>query len=247
MDELAWNIEYGTSAKANVDRADNSVLVIRMGNIQDGRIVLDSVKYLDADHPDLDRLILVDGDLLFNRTNSAELVGKSAVYRDAVGVATFASYLIRCQLVPSVEPEWVSLVINSPMGRKYLRSVVSQQVGQANINGTKLARMPIPVPPVDTQREILGTVEAQLTASRRLTAEANRTLARAKSFRRALLDNAFMGRLVPQDPAEESVDSILKHIEGARDRQPSPLRSRRRSTAPSAAVGEVGYQEELAL
>lgn len=244
VDEISWNIEYGTSSKAHSDPVATSVPVVRMGNIKDRRIVLDSVKYLDTDHEDVRRLMLQDGDLLFNRTNSAELVGKCAVYREGLGPATFASYLIRCQLVPGVEPDWVKLVISSSAGRRYLNSIVSQQVGQANINGTKLATMPIPIPPLGAQRAILETVERGVEASERLKSEACQALERAGRLRTALLSKAFSGQLIPQDPTDEPAAKLLARIEAERVGEPKVVSTRRLRTGaprpvPSEAQGEL--------
>lgn len=107
--------------------------------------------------------MLEPGDLLFNRTNSPELVGKSAVFRRGTPSMLFASYLIRVQLGPECLPEWAAMVINGPIGRAYVASVRTQQVGQANVNGTKLAAMPIPLPPLDEQRRIVAEVEQRLS------------------------------------------------------------------------------------
>jgi type I restriction enzyme, S subunit len=115
-------VEYGTSAKCGDGAGvSSSVPVLRMGNLKDGEIIWDSLKYLGASHPEFPKLILAPGDLLFNRTNSAELVGKSAVYESGPR-ASFASYLIRVRLRESVDPRWANIAINSPQGRAYVGS-----------------------------------------------------------------------------------------------------------------------------
>jgi len=73
-------IQYGTSEKAGDD--PTGIPVIRMGNIQEGRLTFENLKYMPKHHPEIDKFILSKGDVLFNRTNSAELVGKSAVYEN---------------------------------------------------------------------------------------------------------------------------------------------------------------------
>lgn len=139
-------VQYGTSAKCHDQPGSDDIPVLRMGNIRDARIDWNNLKYLAQEHSDLPKLLLQRGDLLFNRTNSAELVGKSAVVEEDAR-ASFASYLIRVRLRPSVDPHWANIVINSPQGRAYVASCVSQQVGQANVNGQKLKAFPLPVPP----------------------------------------------------------------------------------------------------
>ena len=143
--QLSSRIQYGTSAKAKADSSGHPVL--RMGNIQDGNLDLTDLKYLPREHPETQKTLLTPGDLLFNRTNSAELVGKSAVYKTSHPTASFASYLIRVIFLDRLFPDYVCTYINSQHGRAYISQVKSQQVGQANVNGTKLAAMPIPLPP----------------------------------------------------------------------------------------------------
>jgi type I restriction enzyme, S subunit len=196
MDQLCWDIEYGTSTKTRDKMETGDVPVLRMGNIRDSGIVLGNLKYLSADSPEIASLMLEDGDLLFNRTNSAELVGKSAVYRSGFGSASFASYLIRCRFVETVNPDWVNLVVNSSIGRSYIMSVASQQVGQANVNGTKLAKMPIPFPPLLEQEQIQAALaEYELTA-RRFCESSQECLRSADLLRGLILSAAFSGQLI---------------------------------------------------
>ncbi|MGB4916252.1 MAG: restriction endonuclease subunit S [Propionicimonas sp.] len=186
-------VEYGSSAKTSPESVDG-IPVLRMGNIQNAALDWRSLKYLPRSHADFPRLLLRRGDLLFNRTNSAELVGKSAVV-DTPDDASFASYLIRVRFDPSVLPEWANMVINSLQGRSYISSVVSQQVGQANVNGTKLKAFPLPVPPLDEQRR--RVLEHGLVAEtvRRTSDSLIRIKDRGEAVRRSLLAAAFSGRL----------------------------------------------------
>jgi type I restriction enzyme, S subunit len=109
---------YGTSEKANDD--ETGVPVLRMGNIQNGRIDFRSLKYLHLSKRDRQRLLLKVGDILVNRTNSAELVGKCAVF-ELPGEYSFASYLIRLRLDDTrADPRAVAAYINSPIGRSYM-------------------------------------------------------------------------------------------------------------------------------
>ena len=204
---------YGTSAKASVD--PSGVPVLRMGNISDGKLDVSSLKYLPAAHPDVSKFDLEVGDILFNRTNSPELVGKSAVFEGRERM-TFASYLIRVRLTEECDPRWAVLAINGPSGRRYVAEVRTQQVGQANVNGTKLAAMPIPVPPLEEQRRIVARVEEQLAAVYALRAAIERAQRRSGSLRRAVLERAFRGELVPQDPTDEPAEALLTRIRAAR-------------------------------
>jgi type I restriction enzyme S subunit len=147
------NDRYGTSERANDD--PSGIPVLRMGNIQDGRIALQDLKYMHLSEKDRAALLLKKGDILVNRTNSAQLVGKCAVF-DLDGDYVFASYLIRLRLDPAcAEPRLVASYINSPAGRAYMLSERKQMTGQANVNATKLKALPIPLPSPEEQRRIL--------------------------------------------------------------------------------------------
>ncbi|MCA1706847.1 MAG: restriction endonuclease subunit S [Actinobacteria bacterium] len=232
LDQLAHRVQYGTSAKASTEKTAASLPVIRMGNIQDCHLVLDHLKYLPVDHPDLHDRVLKNGDLLFNRTNSAELVGKSAVYRQKNMRATFASYLIRCQFARGVTPEWVNLVINSGVGRRYVQSVASQQVGQANVSGAKLRQMPIPLPSTAEQLRIVQRVAETFDFVEHVSVQAAGALQQSQRLRKAILTDAFSGRLVSQVPNDEPASVLLERIRAERAAQPMGGRARRSPKKP---------------
>ncbi len=153
LDRAAELIQYGSSKRADADET-RGIPMVRMGNIQDGRLKLDDLKYVSVDN-DIEGLMLNDGDFLFNRTNSPELVGKSAVFHLSTPMS-FASYIIRVRFAPDVaEPDFVNLWMNSAWGKAWARQVKTDGVSQSNINGKKLSTMPIPLPPIDEQREIV--------------------------------------------------------------------------------------------
>lgn len=199
-------VAYGSSSKTS--DASDGVPVLRMGNIQDGQLDWSSLKYLPRDHAEFPKLLLRDGDLLFNRTNSAELVGKSAVFRGERS-ASYASYLIRVRFDDTVLPEWANLCINSPQGRAHVKSVLAQQVGQANVNGTKLKAFPLPVPPVEDQRRLLESADRARQEALRTTQTTHTTRRRSAALRRAVLTAAFSGHLTsttdPSDLLQESI------------------------------------------
>lgn len=206
LDEIASNVQYGTSEKT----ADNGdIPVLRMGNIVNGQLFFDNLKYLPVSMIP-DELCLDDGDILFNRTNSIELVGKSAVFR-GTDKTTFASYLIRVSVI-SVPPELVSEYINSPFGRSWVLSVANQQVGQANVNGTKLKALAIALPPEEEQKYIAHIFSKTRLYSDRIAQTADMSLAQCASLDQSILAKAFRGELVPQDPNDEPAAKLLERI-----------------------------------
>lgn len=212
LSEVTVSQDYGTSAKTTAEVTDSGdVPVLRMGNIQNGRIDATDLKYLPANHSDFPAKLLAPGDLLFNRTNSPDLVGKTAVYEGTPRVAAFASYLIRLRLIEVVSPAWVALYINSLEGRSYMASVRTQQVGQANVNGTKLASMPIPIPPRAEQEQLLDQISRVDSFLDVWEHSISEQLARAAALRRSVLGAALAGQLVAQD-VEEAAKDLLAQV-----------------------------------
>ena len=187
-----------------------------MGNIQNGSLDLEKLKYLPVDHNEFPKLLLEPGDVLFNRTNSAELVGKTAVYRGSPAKCSFASYLIALRLSEGV-PEWVSYYLNSSFGRKWIKSVVSQQVGQANVNGSKLKDFEIPFPPVLEQRRIVARIEELFSRLDAGVAALRHAKAQLQRYRQSVLAAAVTGSLPGLQPippeAWRPISDVIKTLD----------------------------------
>jgi type I restriction enzyme S subunit len=195
--EIATHMEYGTSKRCDV-LADAGIPILRMGNIQAGRLDISDLRYRRIDG-EIEGLLLQDGDLLFNRTNSPELVGKSAVFH-ASEQMSFASYLIRVRFAPDVvNPDFANYWLNSSYGREWARLAKTDGVSQSNINGTKLSLMPIPLPPLNEQVEIVRRATAVLETADRLADQIERTDDALDRLSRAVLAKAFRGELVPTE------------------------------------------------
>ena len=186
--DTVQTVNYGTSQKAG---SDGTWPVLRMGNLTTtGRITLDDLKYLDLSDPDIARYTVRRGDILFNRTNSPELVGKTAVVRTDLPLA-FAGYLIRVRTNARHNPEFVSGYLNSRHGKAVLRGMNKAIVGQANINAKELQSIPIALPPKVLQDEFadrVGAINTQREA-------AQRSLATLDELFASLQSRAFSGQL----------------------------------------------------
>jgi restriction endonuclease S subunit len=163
-------VQYGTSQKANTDGSGTPI--IRMNNLVDGQLVLDDLKHIELSSRERSSLLLKDGDILINRTNSKELVGKCAVFHES-GDYVFASYLIRLRAdTAQADPDYLAWVLNSPIGRQQIDAMSRQIIGQANINTEEIRSLEIPLPPIDEQRKIMAAVQAGLHEIRDLRAKA---------------------------------------------------------------------------
>jgi type I restriction enzyme S subunit len=153
--DLIESANYGTSQKAG---PSGNVPVLRMGNITvRGEIDLSDLKFLQGEDV-AEKYIVRKGDILFNRTNSADLVGKTAVFRDDSTMA-YAGYLVRMRTNDANDPDYISAFLNSGYGKRVLRGIARSIVGMANINARELKSIPIPAVPLDLQRDFADKLQ----------------------------------------------------------------------------------------
>jgi type I restriction enzyme S subunit len=114
-----------------------------------------------------------EGDILFNRTNSPDLVGKTAVFRHSEPMA-YAGYLVRLRVNQEATSEFISAFLNSRYGKATLRGMCKSIIGMANINATEVQTIRIPKPPVELQRTFARLViEMESHTRRQLSSEAS--------------------------------------------------------------------------
>ena len=166
LGEVCETFQYGTSSKS---LQEGDVPVLRMGNLQEGYIKWNELKYT-SNSEEISKYLLSENDVLFNRTNSSELVGKSSIY-DGSRPAIHAGYLIRVQTKPeTLDPKFLNYFLNCPSTRDHGFSVMSKSVNQANINATKLKAYRLNKPPLPTQQAIVEKLDALSEETKRLEA-----------------------------------------------------------------------------
>ena len=156
--DLLSDVKYGTSKKA--DPSQGAFPVLRMGNITyDGGWNLSDLKYIDLDEREQSRHLASRDDILFNRTNSKELVGKTAVY-DLNKPMAFSGYLVRARVNEKADPYYIAAYLNSDHGKATLKGMCKNIIGMANINAQEMQDICIAHPPVDIQRDYRRVIEA---------------------------------------------------------------------------------------
>lgn len=199
-----------------------------MGNIQDGRLDWEKLVFT-SDDSEIEKYALARGDVLFNRTNSPELVGKTALY-DSDRAAIYAGYLIRVRCTDRLNPGYLAYCLNSPAGRAYSWKVKADAVSQSNINAKKLAAFELPLPGRDEQDEIVRRLDEAIAWLDTLASEHGRAAKLLPKLEQAILAKAFRGELVPQDPADEPASVLLERIRAERsatNADPQPRNTRR--------------------
>ncbi len=160
--DVCTNIQYGTSNKSSIS---GKVAVLRMGNIQNGKIDYEKLVF-SSDEDEIEKYCLEYDDLLFNRTNSKELVGKTAIYK-AEMPAIYAGYLVRITPL-QMSSDYLNYVMQSQYYWSYCQSVRSDAIGQSNINAEKLKRFVFPLPPLIEQKRIVAKLEELLPLCEKL-------------------------------------------------------------------------------
>jgi type I restriction enzyme S subunit len=204
---ISRGVEYGTSAKSN---KNGKVVVLRMGNIQNGTFIYDDLAYT-SNKKEIEKYKLNESDVLFNRTNSPELVGKTAIYTGSIP-SIFAGYLIRLNQISYIDAKYLNYYLNSPHSKKCGNIAKTDGVNQSNINGAKLSTYPFPLCSKPEQLAIVSAIESRLSVCDKLEQTIDNTLALSASLRQSILKKAFEGRLIPQDPNDEPAEKLLERI-----------------------------------
>ncbi len=190
LGEIQSHLEYGTSVKSETD---GEIPVFSMGHILNGKLVYRNFKYTTIANKDIPRLYLYNNDILFNRTNSWELVGKSALFNDENNKYSFASYLIRIRFL-FVSSIFMNFVLNSIYFRKsQIEPQIIKQCGQANFNGTKLKNTFIPLPPLQEQLQIVEKVDKLMHLCDELEDNVKQAKEYSGQLMEAMLREAFDG------------------------------------------------------
>lgn len=185
--ELASEVKYGTSKPAE---EDGEYPYLRMNNITYlGEWDFSSLKYISVNNGEKDKYSLRKNDLVFNRTNSKELVGKTAVY-DRDEEVIIAGYLIRVRLNEKGNPFYVSAFLNSKYGKTTLLNMCKSIVGMANINAQELQNIRISIPPIEVQNNYEIKLRS-LKCIKNLVAQSKSEL-----LFQSLLQKAFTGELI---------------------------------------------------
>jgi len=156
LGELVEEVRYGTSFPATLN---GKYGYLRMNNItEDGKLNIQNLKYIDIPEKDLEKYVVRKGDVLFNRTNSIELVGKTCIYELNFDMV-IAGYIIRIRTNNNIlNSRYLSEFLNFPSTKKFLRNIAKGAVNQANINAKELQDISVPLPPLSLQNEFADFV-----------------------------------------------------------------------------------------
>lgn len=206
--EICSSLKYGTSKKSS---DDGEVVVLRMGNLQNGEIDWSNLAYT-SDEEDIKKYLLKSGDVLFNRTNSPELVGKTSIYRGEMP-AIYAGYLIKLDYEKNiVVGDYLNYYLNSSKAKEYYMQVKTDGVSQSNINAKKIGEFEIPLPTLPEQHEIVRLIDDLLARERAAQQATEQALASIDLMKKSILARAFRGELGTNKASEASALELLRQV-----------------------------------
>jgi type I restriction enzyme S subunit len=217
--------------------AEDGLACLRMYNIGEGRIVWRDIKRMRLSEEEICEYELLPGDLLVNRVNSRELVGKAVAIPSGLERCVFESKNIRVRIRRDLaSPEFVSYRLLCA-GSRYFTQNAQQVVGMASISQPQVARFPLPLPPLPDQRRIVAEIEKQFTRLEAGVAALRRVQANLKRYRAAVLKAACEGKLVPTEAELARVGRV-----SPRGVRPNAKNAASGDAAFNAAPYETGEQ-----
>ena len=204
--EISQSILYGVSESA---KSHGAYKLLRITDIQNNSVNWRTVPFTDYDESKAESYLLKDGDILFARTGAT--VGKSYLVTNLQENVIYASYLIRVQTYNQVLPEFVKYFFESGY---YWSQILCNSVGigQPNVNGTILANLMLPIPPINEQKRIVKELTKWLRIIDKIDRGKESLQDSIKYAKSKILDLAIHGKLVPQNPNDEPAVELLKRI-----------------------------------
>ncbi|MGV6980936.1 restriction endonuclease subunit S [Bacillus pumilus] len=210
LDEICLSLKNGLYKPASY-YSDIGTPCLRMYNIDNSELNLKDIHYMTLTNEEIEEYGLKYGDILINRVNSRELVGKCASVPKDFPTSVFESKNIRIRLHEEISAEFVSGFLNSIYVKKWINESCKQTVGMATINQEFLKNLLIPLPPVEEQKQIMSILNHILFNENKL----KDTLSLSKKLdvlKESILSKAFRGELGTNDPSEESAIELLKKV-----------------------------------
>ena len=184
--------QYGFSTKSS----DNGKYpFLRMGDLQNGKILLNNLKYVNLSDKEFLKYKLEKYDILFNRTNSFELVGKTSIFEESIDMS-FASYLVRLRVDDNkAYPYYLNYYLNAEKTQSLLKEMATKAVNQSNINAQKLQSILIPLPPLNIQQKVVKYLDEITQKIEKIKQAQKDKMNSLKALKASILDQAFKGEL----------------------------------------------------
>lgn len=188
LGDVCKSVNYGTSLPST---ENGKYKYLRMNNITiDGTLDLTNLKTIDVPEKDFEKCVVRKGDLLFNRTNSPELVGKTCIFKEDEEMI-IAGYIIRIRFNDSIYPQFASYFINLQRQLGNLRPLIVGAVHQANISAKAIQSINIQFPPLAEQQRIVERLDALSANIRKYEEIQRQIISECDALKQALLRKVF--------------------------------------------------------
>lgn len=186
---LVSRVDYGISVSTE---PEGQYPVLKMGNIQAREIVFSKIEFVDDV---IGELLLETNDLLDNRTNSPDQVGKAALFRGSKDdCVTFASYLVRLRVNHRIIPQFLNYAVNCGGFLAFARKLAIPSVQQSNLNSTRYCRMMVPLPPVREQHAICEHLDTKVGELKRVVSGIESQFTTLTAYRKSLIHECVTGQ-----------------------------------------------------
>ncbi|MBN8592403.1 MAG: restriction endonuclease subunit S [Anaerolineae bacterium] len=217
FDQLLLQLRNGFFAGAP-SSSPPGIRILTIGAVRPLSVDINSVKYVREPNDRIPEYLLHENDLLFTRYNgSIEFVGVCGRIQRLEEETLYPDKLIRAILAnEEILSEYIEYYFATSIPRQIIESSVVSSAGQNGISGPTLRKIPVSLPPINEQLRIVEEVDQVLSVVQGIEQIIDEALHRAERLRQAILREAFAGRLVPQDPADEPAAALLARIQQAR-------------------------------
>lgn len=209
---------------------------LRVANVYHNRIDLGDVSSIGVTEAEYRKTVLCPGDILIVEGNgSLQQVGRAAVWDENALDCVHQNHLIRWRS-SEMRPKWALYWLMSPVGRELLEQRAKSTTGLHTLSVSKVSGIPIPVPTIAEQDEIISCAQHLFTLADQLEAHLTSSRKVVDRLTPALLAKAFRGELVPQDPEDEPASVLLERIRAARQVGAGAAKPSRRGRPKAAAI-----------
>jgi len=230
LGNISW-VQGGVQKTPKRKPVNNFYRYLSVANVYRGFLKLDNVSSFEATESEFDQYKLIKGDLLIVEGNgSAGEIGRCAIWSGEIEKCIHQNHIIRARPVSSLlDSSYSMLFFNSNFGIKIMMGIASTTSGLYTLSVSKVNNLPIPLPPLEEQKEIVRQVDKLFALADKVEEHYQKAWARVDALSQSVLAKAFRGELVPQDPDDEPAEKLLQRIQEEKEKMENELKNASRS------------------